>query len=177
MKISILTTALAITLVASGAQGACGGGGWSKSASPRTIDGSASASIPAEIVDLNDTALVMSVKAGPFTPTPRFDIARFDALSSTLQLTQSQRTEISAAKVQIQTRNGSLQTALQNAQNALINCTGHCDAEGKKLEAATRDLNTFDPNHAFADRLNYILKPGQLAHLESADYSAKRQGI
>lgn len=174
MKTNLILTALALAIVATTANAACGGGGWAKTAThgPATPVAHETTLID----DLNDSAQVMSVKAGPIA-TARFDSTRFDKLSMTMQLSEGQRSEIASAKSQIQKRADALKAAYVTAQNALVNCQGHCDAEGKNLEAATIELKKFDPNHAFSDRLSHILKPDQLAVLESADRQTKRQGI
>jgi hypothetical protein len=178
MKTTRLIPALALILVASGANAACGGGGWSKSATPRaSVSATPESAASADLLgDLNDSAQVMSVKAGPIAPV-RFDSTRFDKLSDTLKLSSGQRQEIAAAKSQIQKSAEALKAAYKDAQDALVNCQGRCTSEGKKLELATIELKKFDPNHAFSDRLSHILKPDQLAQLENADRSAKRQGI
>jgi hypothetical protein len=174
-KISSMLPVLAIAIFASCAQGACGGGGWSKSASHSI------AAQPNEVItpsdDLNESARVMSVKAGSAPQSRRFDTTQFDKLSTSMQISEDQRAKISSSKAQIQKRIDVLKTAYENAQNVLVNCNGRCVAEGKSLESATRELKAFDANLAFFERLSHILNTDQFAHLDTADRVSKRQGI
>ena len=164
---TLLKTALAILIVAGSAHAACGGGGNAKKIVAATPP---AAPVLAEVVsltdDLSDSADVVSVNAGKsLTHVARFDAAQLEKLSAKLQLTTAQRTEISTAMLRIQARSEAPRAAYENAQKALVACNGKCDAEGQKLEQATRELTQFDPNHAFADMLVKILKPDQFAQL------------
>jgi len=165
---TLLSTALAILIAAGSAHAACGGGGYLKSSAAAKAP--AAAPVLAEVVtltdDLSNSADVVSVSAGKnLTHVARFDAAQLEKLSAKLQLTTAQRTEISTAMLRIQARSEALRTAYESAQKSLVTCQGHCDAEGQKLEQATRELTQFDPNHAFADMLVKILKPDQFARL------------
>ena len=173
MKLSLLTLTLTLATCVGSLHAACSGGGFSKKPiADRLVV--APAEVAGEVVDLNETAQVMSVKAGPLAPIVAFDSARFTKATAALKLSDNQLTEMASAKSQIQKRLEALKTAYVNAQNELVQCQGRCDSAGKKLEAATRDLKQFDPNQAYADRLSHILNPDQFAQLE---IKAKRQGI
>ena len=176
LMMTVLTVAVLSQFSASAA---CGGGGWSKSnpkpnAEPAPLNVSSS-DVAAEIVDLGESAQVMSVNAGPVRMIA-LDSAAFDKQSTSLNLTADQRLDITSAKAHILNRLATLKNNYEAAQAALLKCTGKCDAEGKNLEQATMDLKNFDPNKSFADQLNRILMPSQLAQLERTDMK-KSQGI
>lgn len=157
------------------ANAACGGGGWSKpKVDPVVLETSATSTAPAEVVDLSDNAQVMSVKAGPVL-SAKLNSAAFDTLSTSLNLNEGQRSDIAAAKAQIQNRLTTLKNAYDDAQTALMKCEGRCIAEGKNLEAASLALKNFDPNKSFASHLSRILKPSQMAQLEGSH--AKTAGL
>ena len=178
MKLSLLTLTLTLAACVGSAHAMCGGGGFAKHPATTPTTAAVAPVLPlAEIVDLNESAQVMSVKAGPVQAAAGFDSAHFIKLTATMNLSNGQRKEITAATSQIQTRLEGLTTAFVKAQNDLINCQGRCDSAGKKLDTATRELNKFDPNQAFADRLSQILNPAQFAQLENAERTSKRQGI
>ena len=171
----LMTTVLTVAVLnLFSARAACGGGGWSKATS--TPNAPAPLSISAEVVDLGESAQVMSIKAGPLR-TFALDSSAFDKRSLNMDLTTGQRSDISSAKTQIQNRMATLKNNYETVQTALMKCTGHCDAEGKNLERATMELKNFDPNKSFAEHLNRILMPSQLAQLDSKDIKKSTQGI
>jgi len=89
------------------------------------------------------------------------DSARFDSISSRLDLSKRQSKEISHAKSEINDEFERLTKAQSKAQRKLDNCGGNCVDEKRNLERSANALKNYNANDAFELRLRSILHTSQ----------------
>jgi hypothetical protein len=150
-----------VFIAATHAQAACGGGGFK----PTPVDQGA----PRSSTPTTATPGVRSTATTAMTPSaPAADLryvvntSFFDSVSTKLDLNEEQKKEISRIKYDIGDRISRLKSVQQKAQQRYLDCDGPCGNETRKLDEATRELQTFDADSEFAQRVSRILLPTQM---------------
>jgi hypothetical protein len=90
------------------------------------------------------------------------DTAQFDAMSSRLGLSESQRREVDRAKSDILSEIDHLHSAQQAAERKYAVCDGDCASEYNKFSKSSEDLKHYSAEREFDRRLSAILQPSQL---------------
>jgi hypothetical protein len=128
------------------AQAACGGGGY---------HGPANADAAAPVTQTSIQSNYVTVSGASVNS------ARFDAMSSRLELSKEQSKEISNAKSEINDENKKLAKAQSKAQQNLDNCDGDCADAKRNVVRSTEALIKYNTNSEFDLRLRTILRPSQ----------------
>jgi hypothetical protein len=139
------------------ASAACGGGGWHK----RSEQVAVADSVP--IVQAQNVSYEKPDRpADRRTDKMSLDSSRFDSVSSKLQLSDRQRTDVRRAKDDINGRANGLYDAKMKAESKLARCTGDCSSERRNLDQANSAYNSFSPTQEFDRRLSSILDEKQM---------------
>ena len=166
---------LAVALATQGiAQGACGGGGnAAKSSAPETPITAAVPVRPAATFNAPDAYAERGNVSAQNVSANRFDTASFDRISPSLNLSAGQHKDIEKSRARISSKNDSLLGDYETAQADLAKCNGRCEKQSKKLSNASQELQAFDPNQDFADRLSHILSHDQFERYQSSVQTRK----
>jgi len=152
-KLLTCSTYLAVLAIVSTSHAfaACSGGGFHAPVK--------SAAAAATVIDTTNAPLAEIV------PLPEIgtslDSARFDSMSSRLDLSKGQSNEISHAKSEINDEYVKLTNAQSKAQYKLDNCGGNCVDEKRNLARSANALKNYNANDAFELRLRSILHTSQ----------------
>jgi chromosome segregation ATPase len=180
-----LFVALSVLFV-NDAGAACGGGGWKKPSSTKpaaesqgaatqTASTTTTAPAPAATQATSAQAAPTATQAAPAStaqttnknstgsstqPSNNFD-ARFDAISSQLNLDESQWEDVSKAKQNVRNRIAKLAKKLAKAEEKLAQCTGDCEGERHDVAKAKESQRTYDSKAEFEKELKSVLSSGQ----------------
>lgn len=181
-----LFVALSVLFFVNDAGAACGGGGWKKPSSTKpaaesqgapTQTASATTTAPAATPATSAQAAPTSTQPAPAStaqtanknstgsssstqPSNSFD-ARFDSISSKLNLDESQWDDVSKAKQNIRNRIAKLAKKLAKAEEKLAQCTGDCEDERHDVAKAKESQRTYDSKAEFEKELKSVLSSGQ----------------
>lgn len=163
-RIGIAVLVFSCVALASGAQAACGGGGWKSGSkgSPSTVVVQSSSTAVPQSVTQTVQSIVVGDGAYSYSPSHPLDTSRLDLVTPQLNLTEEQKSKIAQAK---QTINQELNTLLQNkakTERAFDDCKGACDAERIPMRTAFAAEFHYSANAQLDTQLHTILDAKQL---------------